>query len=47
MVFMSLMGLYKEDEDTEEAGMEVKVAGMRLRIVSSLPEHRVALCLLS
>lgn len=37
--------MYKEDEDTEEAGVEVKVAGMRLRIVSSLSEHRVAFCL--
>lgn len=45
MVLMRLRGLYKEDEDTEEAGVERKVARMRLRRVSALSEHRVALCL--
>lgn len=45
VVLMRLTGLYKEDKDTEEAGVEGKVAGIRLRVVSAESEHRVALCL--
>lgn len=45
IILMMLTALYREDKDTEEAGVEGKVAGMRLRKVSALSEHRVALCL--
>lgn len=43
MVLMRLTVLHKEVEDTKEAGVEEKAAGIRLRRVSSLSEHRAAL----